>query len=81
MGSPPTGRGLSAGRVIEVDSATGKVTIEHGPIAHLYMEAMTMIFRVKDSAMLTGLTFGDKIRFEVRRDNGGYIITKIENSN
>lgn len=40
-----------------------------------------MVFRVKDAAMLTALTPGDKIRFEVRRDNGGYVITKIENSN
>jgi Cu/Ag efflux protein CusF len=55
--------------------------IEHRPITHLYMESMTMNFRVKDPAMLTALTPGDKIRFEVERDNDEVIITKIENTN
>lgn len=73
-------RVLSAGRVIKVDTDSGKVTIEHKPITHLYMESMRMIFRVKDPAMLTGLTLGDKIRFKVERDDEGLVITRIENS-
>ena len=81
-GSPPTRRLLSAGRVVKVDTASGEITIEHRPIAHLYMEAMTMVLRVEDPTMLAPLAPGDKIRFEVRRrDSGGYIITKIENAN
>lgn len=74
-------RPLSAGRVIKVEAASGKITIEHRPIWHLYMESMTMIFRVKDSTMLTGLTPDDKIRFKVERDNEGVVVTTIENSN
>lgn len=74
-------RVLSAGRVVKVDSDAGKVAVEHKPIAHLYMESMIMIFRVKDPAMLTGLSPGDKIRFKVERDNGGFVVTRIENSN
>lgn len=72
---------LSAGRVVKVDRDAGKIAIEHKPITHLYMEAMTMIFRVKDPAMLTGLTPGDKIRFKVERDDDGFVVTRIENSN
>ena len=45
------------------------------------MEPMTMIFRVKDPAMLMGLIPGDKIRFKVERDNDGFVVTRIENSN
>ena len=71
----------SAGWVVKIDLDVGKITIMHKPIAHLYMESMTMIFRVKDAAMLTGLTPGDKIRFEVERANGSYVITRIENAN
>ncbi|MBY0320279.1 MAG: copper-binding protein [Reyranella sp.] len=74
-------RVLSAGLVVKVDSDAGKIAIEHKPITHLYMESMTMIFRVKDPAMLTGLTPGDKIRFKVERDNNGVVVTRIENSN
>lgn len=72
---------LSAGRVIKVDTEGGKITIEHKPIHHLYMESMTMIFRVKDPATLIGLTPGDKVRFKVDRDNKGIVITRMENSN
>lgn len=72
---------LSAGRVVKVDRDAGKIAVEHKPIAHLYMESMTMIFQVKDPAMLTGLTPGDKIRFKVERDNDGFVVTRIENSN
>ncbi len=75
------GQVLSTGRVVHIDVNAGKITIEHKPIKHFYMESMTMIFRVKDPAMLVALTPGDKIRFEVERDNNGFIITKIENSN
>jgi Cu/Ag efflux protein CusF len=71
---------LSTGRVVNVDTDAGRITIEHKPITHLYMESMTMIFRVKDPATLTGLTPGDKIRFKVERDNEGFVITRIENS-
>ena len=71
----------SAGRVVNVDIDAGKITIEHKPITHYYMEAMTMIFRVKDPTMLAALTPGNKIRFKVERDNDGFIVSQIENSN
>lgn len=79
--APLAGRILSAGRVVKVDPCSGVITIEHGPIGHLYMETMTMVFRVRDPVMLTALMPGAKVRFEVQRDSDGYIITKIENSN
>jgi len=74
-------RVLSAGRVIKVDANGGKITIEHKPIQHLYMESMIMIFRVTDPGMLIGLTPGNKIRFKVERDGEGFVVTRIENSN
>jgi Cu(I)/Ag(I) efflux system protein CusF len=70
-----------AGRVVKVDADAGKMMIEHRPIWRLYMESMTMIFRVRDGAMLTGLTPGDKIRFKVGRADDGFVVTWIENSN
>ncbi len=70
-----------AGRVVKVDADAGKIMIEHRPIWRLYMESMTMIFKVRDGAMLTGLTPGDKIRFKVGRAGDGFVVTWIENSN
>jgi Cu/Ag efflux protein CusF len=72
---------LAAGRVVAVDSNDGKVTVEHAPIPRFYLERMTRIFPVADRTMLTGLTPGDKIRFDLQRQQGRYIITHIENSN
>lgn len=72
---------LSSGRVVKVDADAGKITIEHRPIWNLYMEAMTMIFKVRDPAMLTGVTPGDRIRFKVERTDDGFVVTRIENAN
>ena len=80
-GTLSTGHVLSAGRVVKIDIDAGTIMIEHKPIGHYYMESMTMIFRVKDPAMLTALTPGDKIRFKVEHGNDGFIVTRIENSN
>lgn len=72
---------LSAGQVVKVDADAGKITIEHRPIWDLYMESMTMIFKVRDAAMLIGLSPGDRIRFKVERADGGFVVTRIENAN
>jgi|LNAP01.1.fsa_nt_gb Cu/Ag efflux protein CusF len=71
---------LPIGRVVKVDADAGTITINHRPIWRLYMEAMTMTFKVADPAMLTGLTPGDRIRFKVDRADDGFIVTRIENS-
>lgn len=75
------GTAMSFGRVVEVDADAGTITIEHLAIGHLYMEPMTMVFRVGDPAMLAPLTPGLRIRFEAERAPGGFVIRRIENSN
>lgn len=72
---------LAAGRVVAVDSEDGEITVAHAPIPRFYLERMTRIFPVENRTMLTGLTPGDKIRFDLQRRTGRYIITRIENSN
>jgi Cu/Ag efflux protein CusF len=72
---------LAAGRVVAVDPGDGKITVEHAPIARFYLERMTRIFPVEDRMLLVGLTSGDKIRFDLERRAGRYVITRIENSN
>jgi Cu(I)/Ag(I) efflux system periplasmic protein CusF len=72
---------LSVGRVVKVEADAGRITIEHRPIWRLYMEVMTMTFKVHDPAMLTGLTPGDRIRFKVDRAGDGFVVTTIENTN
>jgi len=53
--------------------------VRHGPIPSLDMtEGMTMVFRVKDKAMLETAKPGDKIEFDVERLNGALTITVLE---
>jgi Cu/Ag efflux protein CusF len=75
--SQPAGP-LVPGRVEKVDSAAGKITIEHGPIPNLDMEAMTMVFRAGDPAMLKQVKRGDRVRFTAERVNGQITVTKIQ---
>jgi len=68
----------SSGEVKKVDKPSGKVTIKHGPLANLGMPAMTMVFRVKDPAMLDQMKEGDKINFVAEKVNGALTVMQAE---
>jgi Cu/Ag efflux protein CusF len=42
------------------------------------MPAMTMVFQVKDPAMLDQVKAGDKVRFVVEKSSGAYTVTHLE---
>lgn len=69
---------FAEGEVKKVDKAAGKVTIKHGPLASLDMPAMTMVFRVKDPAMLDQVKTGDNIRFKADKVQGAYTVTEYQ---
>jgi len=69
---------MSAGEVRKVDKAAGKITIKHGPLSNIGMDAMTMVFRVKDPAMLEQVNAGDRIRFIAEQPNGQLTVTRME---
>jgi Cu/Ag efflux protein CusF len=67
------------GEVTKVDEAAGKMTIRHGPLKKFDMkDPMTMVFRVKDPAMLKQVKPGDKIKFEPDKVNGQFTGMKLE---
>lgn len=67
------------GEVKKVDKTAGKVTLTHGAIKKFDMEdGMTMVYRVKDPAMLSGLKAGDHVTFDTDKINGKFKITKME---
>ncbi len=68
---------MVSGEVKKVDKDAGKLTIKHGPITNLAMPAMTMMFRVKDAAMLGQVKPGDKVRFMVERASGALTVSEI----
>ena len=69
---------LSEGEIQKVDKDAGKLTIKHGPLNNLGMPAMTMAFKVQDSAMLDQVKAGDQVRFRVERANGSLTVTRLE---
>lgn len=74
----PAATPMSDGEVRKVDNEAGKLTLKHGPIPNIDMPAMTMVFQVKDKAMLDQVKAGDKIRFAVDRVGGQFTVVKIE---
>lgn len=69
---------LSEGTIKKIDAASQRVMLAHGPIANLGMPPMTMMFKVKDAALLKPLKEGDKVRFRVEDVGGDYTIVRIE---
>ncbi|KWV51402.1 RND transporter [Bradyrhizobium macuxiense] len=67
------------GEVKKIDESAGKITLKHGPAKSLGMdEPMTMVYRVKDPAMLKQVKVGDKVRFEAEGGDAGYTVTGIQ---
>jgi Cu(I)/Ag(I) efflux system protein CusF len=69
---------ISTGEVKKVDKGAGRMTIQHGPLKNPGMDAMTMVFRVKDPSMLEQVNAGDKIRFIAEEPNGKLTVTMLE---
>lgn len=71
----------TAGEVRKIDKQARKITIKHGEIKSLDMPPMTMVFQVKDAALLETVKAGDKVRFVVEKtDAGAFVITDIKPS-
>ena len=68
---------LSDGLVKKIDKANKKVTLSHGPLPN-GMPAMTMAFRVKDSAWLEKMKEGQTIRFAAEDINGAMTLVRFE---
>ena len=68
-----------SGEVKKIDEGAGKITLKHGPAKNLGMdEPMTMVYRVKDPAMLKQVRVGDKVTFEAEEAASGYTVTKMQ---
>lgn len=72
------GGAMTEGEIRKVDKDAKKITIKHGPIQNLDMPSMTMVFQVKNPAMLDQVATGDKIKFAVEKTGGALVVTHIE---
>ena len=66
------------GVVKSIDTASGKVTLSHGPVQSLKWPAMTMAFPVKDKAALSNLKVGQKVHVELKKEGADYVVTSVK---
>jgi uncharacterized cupredoxin-like copper-binding protein len=71
---------MTEAEVRKVDMDTKKITLKHGDIKNLDMPSMTMVFQVKDPAMLDKVKAGDKVLFKAEKSNGAIVITDLQPS-
>ena len=72
---------MAEAEVRKVDKDAKKVTLKHGPIKNLDMPGMTMVFQVRDAALLDKLALlapGDKIMFTAEQQQGAFVVTGAE---
>ena len=69
---------MTEAEVRKVDLETKKITLKHGEIKNLDMPGMTMVFQVKDPAMLDKVKAGDKVRFKAEKSNGAIVVTDLQ---
>ncbi len=69
---------VSEAEVRKVDKDAGKITLKHGEIKNLDMPPMSMVFQVKDKALLDKVKAGDKVSFTADKVNGAYTVMSID---
>lgn len=78
----PAASGLPwvAAEVRRVDARAGKITLKHGEIPNLEMPPMTMVFGVRDPALLVPLKPGDRVRVTIDKQSGSYQVMELQRS-
>ena len=76
--APAAAADMTEGEIRKVDLEAKKITIKHGEIKNLDMPGMTMVFQVKDPALLDTVKAGDKIRFKAEKTGGAIVVTDIQ---
>ncbi len=79
VSAAPNASQLADGEVRKVDKEAKKLTIRHGPLPSLDMPTpMTMVYQVKDPALLDQVKAGDKIKFLAEKIGGQFTVIRIE---
>lgn len=74
----PAAASMADGEVRRIDRETMKITLRHGEIKSLEMPPMTMVFQVRDAALLDKVRPGDKVKFQAEKIGSVYTVTAIE---
>ena len=69
---------LAEGEVRKVDKDAGKIFLKHGEIKNLDMLPMSMVFQVKNPALLDKVKAGDKVNFTADKSKGVFTVLSID---
>ena len=66
------------GEVRKVDLPAQKITLRHGEIKNLDMPPMSMVFQVKNPALLENVKPGDKVKFTAEQIGSALVVTDLQ---
>ena len=78
VASAPAAGETTAAEVRRIDKAAKKITLKHEHIKNLDMAPMTMVFQVRDAALLDKVQPGDAVRFTADKVDGAYVLLSID---
>jgi Cu(I)/Ag(I) efflux system periplasmic protein CusF len=79
--APASETSMTNAEVRKVDKDTKKITLKHEAIKSLDMPGMTMVFQVKDVALLEKIQAGDKVKFKAVQEGNAYVVTELQAAN
>ncbi len=68
----------AVGVITAIDTKENLITINHEAISAIHWPAMTMAFKVADPGLLNDLNVGQQIKFDLKSENGNFIVTTIK---
>ena len=69
------------GEVRKIDESSGSITLKQGPAPSLgFKDDMTMVYEVRDRALLKQAKVGDTVKFEAESGDSGFTVTKLQKS-
>ncbi|HWA01479.1 MAG TPA: copper-binding protein [Caulobacterales bacterium] len=68
---------VGSGAVTAINTAAHVITISHGPISAIGWPAMTMTFTPEHPALLSGISVGDRVSFQLKSEQEPAIIVAI----
>lgn len=67
------------GEVKKIDESSGSITLKHGPAPALgFKEDVTMVYEVRDRAMLKQVKVGDTVKFDAESGDSGFTVTRLQ---
>jgi Cu(I)/Ag(I) efflux system protein CusF len=81
VAAQPANADMTDAEVRDVDTGAGTITLMHGEIRNVGMPAMTMVFRVREPALLNTVKAGDKVRFRAEKEGTAIVVTDIRPAN